>query len=286
MDIVRFKGGLGNQMFQYALVEALRSRERDVYSSLGFYRKHLDLRPFELDQVFENVYLNEIEDSVFDKIDEEWKKIKKDKNLLSQFKKDKRNRFFYVEDKDGKYDESVFDTTNCTFVGYWQSETYFRNIKSKILHVFDFTNLEPKVREFGKQLNNDFISVHIRRGDYLKFDKYQTISLEYYWNAINCMKKIFPNAKFIFFSDDINWVIQTFDLENMIVCRPEFFDDYKDWYDMYLMTLCKGNIIANSSFSWWGSWLNQNANVVAISPKKWLKGCETPDIWCDGWIKI
>lgn len=286
MDIVRFKGGLGNQMFQYALMEALRSRERDVYSSLGFYRRHLEFRSFQLNKIFTNLYLNEVEDSIFDKIDEEWKKIKKNENLLERFKQNNMKRFFYVENEDGKYDENIFKTVNCTFVGYWQSERYFKNIRPQIIHAFEFTNIEPKLKELGEQLKKGFISIHIRRGDYLKLDIYQTVSLEYYWRAINYMKDIFPELKFIFFSDDINWVAEMFDLKNMIICRPEFFDDYKDWYDMYLMTLCKGNIIANSTFSWWGTWLNKNDDVITISPKKWLAGYETQDIWCDEWIKM
>lgn len=286
MDIVRFKGGIGNQMFQYALMEALRNRGRNVCCNLGFYRRHSELRPFQLDQIFGNLYLNEIEDSVFDGIDDEWKKIKKDENKLRQFKDDKRNRFFYVEDEDGKYDKEIFETQNCTFVGYWQSEKYFKNIRTQIVHSFDFKNLEPKVKEFGKLLEKNYIGVHIRRGDYLKSDLYQTISVKYYWKAMYYMTSILPEAKFIFFSDDINWVFQMFDLENMIVCKPDFFDNYKDWYDMYLMTLCKGNIIANSSFSWWGAWLNKNDDAITVSPQKWLNGYGTPDIWCDEWIKM
>lgn len=286
MDIVRFKGGLGNQMFQYALVEALRSRGREVYCNLGFYRRHPDLRPFIIEQVFRNLNLNEIDDSAFDKVDEKWKKIKNDENKLKNYKKDNKNIFFYVENEDGKYDEDIFKTINCTFVGYWQSEKYFKNIRNQILRVFDFTNLEPKLKEFGEQLKKTYISIHIRRGDYLKFAMYQTISLEYYWNSIDYINNIFPDAKFIVFSDDTNWVSKIFDLDNMIVCKPEFFDDYKDWYDMYLMTLCKGNIIANSSFSWWGAWLNKNEKAITISPRKWLDGYETPDIWCDKWIRI
>lgn len=103
---------------------------------------------------------------------------------------------------------------------------------------------------------------------------------------MNYMKKIFPDVHFVFFSDDIEWVKYNFDFENMIICVPELFMEYKDWYDMYLMTLCKGNIIANSSFSWWGAWLNQNPDKIIVAPKLWLNNKKTPDIWCDGWNRI
>lgn len=79
MDIVRFKGGLGNQMFQYALIEALRNNDRDVYCSLGFYQKHPDLRPFILDKIFRELNLLEIKEERFEEIDKKWNKIKTDK---------------------------------------------------------------------------------------------------------------------------------------------------------------------------------------------------------------
>ena len=98
------------------------------------------------------------------------------------------------------------------------------------------------------------------------------------------IRTVAPGAKFIFFSDDVKWVRENFHLENMMICTESMFTEYQDWYDMYLMTQCAGNIISNSTFGWWGAWLNQNKGVV-IAPKEWLKGMETPDIWCDGWIR-
>ena len=105
-------------------------------------------------------------------------------------------------------------------------------------------------------------------------------------NKNNEMKKNISNLRFIIFSDDINWAEENLKYDNAIFCRKEMFDDDQDWYDMYLMTKCKGNIIANSSFSWWGAWLNQNEGHVAIAPNKWLNGKSTPDIWCEKWIRL
>lgn len=286
MDIVRFKGGLGNQMFQYAFMEALREQGREVYSSLGFYRNHPNLRPFVLNQVFPHLDFNEVKDSVFQEIDERWRKVKEDANQVKRLENDLKNRFFYVENEDGRYDENVFETRNCTFVGYWQSEKYFKTIQEQIRKLFVFQHLEPQLYRFGEELKNNYVSIHIRRCDYLNFDIFQTISLEYYYHAINYMKTIFPDVRFVFFSDDKVWVRENFKLENMLICEPGLFFNYKDWYDMYLMTLCRGNIIANSSFSWWGAWLNKNKKSVVVAPRKWFNGCDTPDIWCEWWIKI
>lgn len=75
-------------------------------------------------------------------------------------------------------------------------------------------------------------------------------------------------------------------MENMLLCKKELFDSYQDWYDMYLMTLCKGIIISNSTFSWWGAWLNLTPNKVVIAPRIWLNGEDGHNIWCDDWIKL
>lgn len=287
MDIVRFKGGLGNQMFQYALVEALRNQGREVHCNLGYYRKYPDLRPFILNQVFTDLNLNEIDDQIFRDIDNKWQIIKNNKSLLKQFKKNKKERFFYVENEDSKYDKDIFETKNCTFVGFWQSDKYFNNIGHHIKKIYDFKNIEPKLYKLGKQLSKNYISIHVRRSDYLlQSERYCTFSMEYYDKAIKYISSKISEAKFIFFSDDKNWVRNNFKLNDMIICETELFDNYKDWYDMYLMTLCKGNIIANSSFSWWGAWLNKNLDSIVIAPKIWLNGCETPDIWCENWIRM
>ena len=288
MDVVRFRGGLGNQMFQYALVEALRDRGREVKCSLGYYRNHPNLMPFVLDQIFKNVVLNEITDEDFEEIDAQWKQIKDNGNSYKEWQRNVKQRFFWVEE-DGKgqtYQEDVFNTSNCTFVGYWQSYKYFRTCSEKIRHIFCFDNLENPLRILGEKLNKDYVGVHVRRKDYLADPKYNTITIEYYQKAMKYVSDIIPEIKFIFFSDDTEWVKEHFDTENVLICSKEMFEEYGDWYDMYLMTQCVGNIIANSSFSWWGAWLNQHKNSIVIAPKKWIRNRETPDIWCESWIKM
>jgi len=283
---MRFKGGLGNQMFQYALVEALRNQGRTVGCNLGYYRKYPQLRQFELDKVFDNLMLNEVSDQLFEAIDEKWKKIKENALLLKNFKENIKERFFYVEEEDSKYDKDVFETVNCTFVGFWQSEKYFDNIRRHIKKIYTFKNLEPNLINLGKLLKNCYIGVHIRRSDYLLDERYVTFSKEYYFKAMNYISTRISEVKFIFFSDDKKWVKENFNLNNMIICDEELFEHYENWYDMYLMTLCRGNIIANSSFSWWGAWLNQNTNPIIVAPSVWLNGHTTPDIWCKEWIII
>lgn len=289
MDIVRLKGGLGNQMFQYAFAESLRAYGRDVRCNLGFYRKHSDGMPFCLKEVFPLTDLNEIGDDIFNEIDLKWIEIKKDKNKLLNFEKDIPNRFFWVESfsDNSRYIENVFNTKDCVFVGYWQSEKYFKNISARIQEVYTFQNINNELRQFANRLNSNYYGVHIRRSDYLKDDLYSNIcTKDYYLKAMDYILARNKNAKFIFFSDDIEWVYQNLYMEGAIYGTKKMFRNYQNWYDMYLMSQCCGNIIANSSFSWWGAWLNQNPNKIVIAPKRWLNGLDAPDIWCDEWIRM
>lgn len=286
MDIVRFKGGLGNQMFQYALIEALRFYGRKVGGNLGFYRKHSDVRPFILDKVFQGIELNEVSDRDFESIDHRWIEVKQNDEKYQYYKKNPAERFFYVEDNVYHYDENVFKARECTYVGYWQTERYFKNIRDKILQSFEFDVNNNMLKELGKKLTENYVGVHIRRGDYLSSQVYYACNVDYYKRAIEVMKRKIGNARFIFFSDDMKWVYDQFHMEDALFFDATMVSDYQDWYDMYLMTKCCANIIANSSFSWWGAWLNQNTEKVTISPKIWLNGRQTPDIWCDKWIKL
>ncbi len=290
MDIMRFKGGLGNQMFQYALMEALRECGRQVRGNLGFYKLHINEMPFILDKVFPNVILEEVSDKIFNIVNERWQMIKADPQQMYSYWDDIMKVFFFVEQQDAIYDSRVFDTRESVFVGYWQTEKYFYNIRSQILNKFCFKLNNYQLLEYGKYISEGFYSIHIRRGDYLeKSELYGGIcTRKYYTDAIEYIKYRDKNAKFIVFSDetDRNKLSLLLGKDNIIYFQQEDFTEYEDWYDMYLMTQCKGNIIANSSFSWWGAWLNQHKNKLVIAPKVWLNGKATIDIWCDNWIRL
>ncbi|MCM1038083.1 MAG: alpha-1,2-fucosyltransferase [Ruminococcus sp.] len=291
MDIVRFAGGLGNQMFQYAFMEALKNRGRDVRASLGYYRRHPDARHFSLIDVFPNLELTYVSDVEFDEIDEKWKKIRAG-NLQEEFCKNYSDRFFWVEDVEkepGVYQPNVFLTQNCVFVGYWQTDKYFKSIQNVLNLKFKFTHINQELKEFGDRLSEEsYVSVHVRRGDYLRNpDIYASICTKsYYEKAIEYFQNKEKYSKFVFFSDDLKWVTENLFVPNAIYCNKKMFAYYEDWYDMYLMARCRHNIIANSSFSWWGAWLNQNEDKIVIAPKKWCGYSATPDIWCEDWIKI
>lgn len=290
MDIVRFKGGLGNQMFQYALLKALSAKGRDVRGSLGYYINNTKRMSFSLTDVFNNISISVVEESIFDGINKKWRLIKEDKAALEVFKLDYENRFFWVEELDGKYNENIFKTKNCTFVGYWQTEKYFQEIKSELHADFNFSRGDSKFEKLKNKISSDerYISVHIRRGDYLKAPEiYENLQLtQYYKEAMKYMESQVDNPVYVYVSDDIQWVKANVNDKRGIFIDANMFDEYQDWYDMCLMSCCTNNIIANSSFSWWGAWLNRNPEKIVIAPKKWLNGCDTPDIWCNGWIRM
>lgn len=173
---------------------------------------------------------------------------------------------------------------NIRLNGYFQSEKYFNHHREKILQFFSPTQdiikkLKTKYPFISK---SNICSIHVRRGDYLRLPNHHPVcSSVYYGEAINY---IGGNNVFLVFSDDIEWCKHTFKGSSFI-----FVEGNTDFEDLYLMSMCKNNIIANSSFSWWGAWLNNNKNKVVISPSIWFgvnKPLDTKDIIPPEWIKI
>lgn len=290
MDIVRFRGGLGNQMFQYAFLKALSSRGRKVMGSLGRYSKCGQTVRFCLPKVFENVAFEIVDEKKFEEINQRWKEIKQDKSRLKDFLELSDKRFFWVETLPGFYDENIFKTKNCTFVGYWQTEKYFYQIREELLKDFQFSFGEEKLASLKKKLLADdcYVSIHIRRGDYLQYQKgYGNICTEqYYKTAVQYMKEKVREPVFIFFSDDIGWVKEHYKLNDAIYIEAGMFKNYQAWYDMCLMSCCSHHIIANSTFSWWGAWLNQSSKKKVIAPKVWHNEYEMADVCPESWIRL
>jgi len=168
-------------------------------------------------------------------------------------------------------------------VGYFQSEKYFLDCKDSIKHHFDFID---ELRDNSIKKDRETCSIHVRRGDYLKFpDHHPVQNKEYYSKSIEYMINRGVETFYVF-SDDIDW------------CRGFFsnYDNIKyvhgniDIKDLCLMSICKNNIIANSSFSWWGAWLNNNPNKIVIAPYNWFgpskKDVLTSDLYCPEWVII
>lgn len=293
MVVVRLMGGLGNQMFQYAFgrrIALLRNTELkiDVTDLNDKTKKHTS-RKFELD-VFTQTPAIATEAEI-------------DKFTGYQRSKIKRiiRRVFFIKspykivgEPTHAFIPEVLNTKdNSLLIGFWQTEKYFLPIAETIRK--DFTFEKPLVglnKTIAEEItSSDSVSVHIRRGDYVYdpvTNKYHgTCDVYYYYRAVDLIKKKFSNIALYIFSDDMEWVKQNmkFDAPVKYINGNSGDDSY---IDMQLMSLCKHNIIANSSFSWWGAWLNNNPGKIVVAPIKWINdsSVDTNDVIPEGWVKI
>ena len=170
---------------------------------------------------------------------------------------------------------------NIKLFGYFQSEKYFAKLRSQILELFSPTDeiLNEIYIKYGDLYKNKTLSLHIRRGNYVNLSNiYQPIAIDYYYKALD----YFPNHNVLVFSDDIEYCKIIFKNKNFY-----FIENERDIIDLYMMSLCNHNVIVNSTFSWWGAWLNKNKNNV-VCPTMWFREgyYDNRDIIPDSWIKI
>ena len=174
--------------------------------------------------------------------------------------------------------------------GYWQNEGNFKHVRNKILEVYTFPEFtdERNIELAGRLKSANSVSCHVRRGDYLKEPNMCVCAPNYYARAITEMNERVAPKLYVIFSDGIQWCKEN--LGGLIGDREVIFVDWNkgenSFRDLQLMTLCKHNIIANSSFSWWGAWLNRNVNKVVIAPEVWMNKPIVNDPICSDWIRV
>ena len=290
MIIVKFKGGLGNQMFQYALYKKYMQLGKETYAEISFYDDR-KVMPLKLEEAFQGIKLNtnmaaEYAMQLNQKAD--------NRNILEKICQKvypyKKN---VQEISEGKFDSNVLKLSNCFVEGFWQTEMYWDDIKEEVLQDFKFnlgnTSLSS-INRFMKK--NSFISIHIRGGDYLNEENQKLFggvcSSAYYKSAIDYVQNKTGISSLLVFTNDCEYsqsILQT------IKCDYYFAKNYlnegtPDWVEMYLMSQCKHNIIANSSFSWWGAYLNRNSDKIIVAPQKWINGKTMKNICPNEWIRI
>jgi hypothetical protein len=285
MIIVRIIGGLGNQMFQYALYRSLKEKGREVKMDLSGFANYGLHNGYELSSIFEvkESIASEHEIKMLSDSSEDF--FNKAKRKLMGRKK---SHFIQQE---FRFIPQVIELENVYLDGYWQSEKYFKDNKDAIKNDFQFKNtLDAHNQEIVNKMNQtNSVSIHVRRGDYISDSQAAKVhggitTLAYYKKAIDMINDKVDNPVFFIFSDDIAWVRENINLKN------SYFIDWnqgKDSYkDLQLMSNCKHNIIANSSFSWWGAWLNKNDSKIVVSPNKWFNTKNAEDVISDDWVKI
>ena len=276
--IVKFKGGLGNQMFQYALYKIYQQQGKNVTADVSFYiTLSSGSRAFSLLDVFKRTDIKYSPST-----------------LLFHYEQcvDYGDMLVYQEPElpDTVFDQAVLDLNSGIVDGYFQSYKYPELVKEELMREFVFfTDKDKNLSELlHKMEQQECVAVHVRRGDYKGLESIfgSLWDEEYYEQALKKIKTQVMNPVFYFFSDDIVWTKEHFHEENAIYIESQLFSHYEDWYDMCLMSHCKHNIIANSTFSWWGAWLNQNPDKVVIAPKKWMKDDVMMDMCPLDWIRL
>lgn len=261
------QGGLGNQIFQVVAAQNLALKNNDV-AVFNFNESHT---PLQGEQV-----------------------LKYKNNIFSKFTHQENIVIENIFTQKGHAYELIPYKKNLQLQGFFQSEKFFIENKNTVIKMLlngiksesqKWENVNNFISTFEFNYEKPLISVHVRRGDYLNLAHIHTpCSLEYYKNALSFIKEKIGDFKPVFISDDKNWCIETFkDLDCLI---SPFNDEIED---LILMINCKHNIIANSSFSWWGAYLNQNPNKIVVGPKKWFGPAgpqDQQDTIPENWIKI
>lgn len=180
-------------------------------------------------------------------------------------------------------------------VGYWQSESYFKDISAVIRREFEI-KAPPSIpnQNMLSQINaSNAVSIHIRRGDYADMGEvnkiHGTCSIKYYENAIKIIESKVKTPYFYVFSDDIQWAMKQLNLGHPTIFADMNNDQFA-FEDIRLMQHCKHHIIANSTFSWWGAWLNPNPDKIVVAPKVWFAdpvlNLQSSSIIPETWIRI
>ena len=300
MIIVQLSGGLGNQMFQYALYLALGAEGREVrIDETTEYGEHERLRHPELREDFgaqlpsyrvaTRKEIVALTDSYMDFLSRVRRKLTGRRTKL------------YAERKPYVFDPAVLGLTEAYLTGCWQSERYFADVRQEVRQAFsmDGVRLTGRRREYERMilaaedaLRTVSVSMHIRRGDYLnRQDIYGGICTEeYYRRAMAQMEEALrrrgERPQYFVFTNDPDWAEEHFAGSGAVVVRGEGKPDGSGIEDMKLMSLCRHHIIANSSFSWWGSWLSREEGRLVMAPPRFINTSDGTDMLRDDMIVI
>lgn len=299
MIIVNIKNGLGNQMFQYAFGKVLEWKyNTNIYYDL--LRDELET-PLQTDLSVYNIEpIKEIDPIIAEKFKPfSVRQYRDNKQYLKYIYYKLRRKYqpnkLITEPYPSQY-LKIFDALNLKknvyFLGFWQNYKYYTGFEKEIRRLFEPKDCSFFNEELTKEIRNssyNTVSLHFRRGDYLTCGFIVPTKNEYYEKAINLIIKRVENPFFYIFTDEPDWFLQTnkFNIPHKLITGNFDKNSYKD---ILLMSCCKHNIIANSTFSWWGAWLNKNPKKIVIAPKIWYgtlnKDKFTHEITPFDWIRL
>lgn len=300
MKIVKFKGGMGNQMFQYAFLRNLQLcyEIKDVKADFSYFTqcekdKIRVPRIMSMNTICDTVTEQELKKMLYCVPSGDVLGIKY--RLMVGLQAKLNSRYYFESDR--AYREVDKIVKYDYFDGYWQSWRYLEPIRDVLLKEFspkgDLSGKSLRMMEKLTKCNSVFVG--IRRGDYIS-DKqslahYGDCDFDYYKKAIKLIQEKVVNPVIIFFSNDIEWVKENMNEETLGCSGIELLyrneeDIFNDFEELYVMASCKHAIITNSTFNFWGAWLIQNPDKIVVAPKAWFKDNKPIDIVPDEWIKL
>ncbi len=272
MKIILIQGGLGNQLYEYTYYRYLKEKfpKEKIW---GFYFKKWlhDHNGLEINRWFD-VELPPTNKLIYAL------------SIVLYYTNSILNRLgvtpFFVNKKWEQDDDAFFQ------IGFWQDSKYIKEVGIPHLKALELNQYNKDLLSIIESTSS--VAIHVRRGDYLtpqNIEMFGNIcTTEYYKKSLEQIKKLFDNPTFFVFSNDIDYAQELLASERNVV----FVDKNKgvmSFFDMFLMSNCKGLILANSSFSAWGAYLNKRAQRV-IAPSKWVNKPPFPHVYADNWIKI
>lgn len=281
---MKVMGGLGNQLFQYALYRQFQENGQQAYLDTSWYYRNKGVdRKYQLN-LFQTKVLECSEK-------QKYQFANNDKNIMGRLyhKIFGKKQSHIIESESGKFNPAILQLKDAYLDGYWQRKGYFENISELLREELVLT--EPLTGENRKMLvkieNTNSVAIHVRRGDYLKVqDMYGGICTEkYYDDSMDYMRQHIENVHFFVFSDDMNWCRNFFE-EKENVIFVDINGENKGSFDLFLMSKCQNMIMANSSFSWWAAWLNKYDDKIIIAPDRWNNYTSDTDIFCAEWIRM
>ncbi|WP_026969087.1 alpha-1,2-fucosyltransferase [Algoriphagus terrigena] len=292
MNRVAIFGGLGNQMFQYALAISMDANGIPTKISVNDFLLNRHYQGFELVKAF-NVPLpifDRMKASIMTKVRPLFVDTNPGlvKNTLSRLFLKGNNIF--QEKMEYHYDEEVLRQSSSFLIGTWQSPRYFESQQQLIREVFNFNKPHDDInmQMSGEIANSNAVAVHVRRGFYLEptltRSRMVIDSSDYYYKAFDVISEQVDNPVFYVFSDDIEWAKRNLRGRKFVFVSHN--KGANSYLDMYLMSLCKHFIIANSAFSWWPAWLSANENKIVVLPKPWIRETDCPSIYPNNWLAV
>ena len=315
MIIVSLFDGLGNQMFQYAVARHLAEKHStalkldvSLYESEYKRTRKYGLHCFNIQ---ENLAT---QDEIRDILRLPRNKIESlRRKAIKYFGVSNGENIFFLQEDSFHFNPNILESpNNCYLFGYWQSEKYFADIRDILRCEFSIKYpQDPQSEALSEKIKScESIALHVRRGDYIQnqetYQHHGICSKDYYERSMAYIVERTVNPYFFIFSDDPLWAKEnlTNKFPSIVVEHNTGFRSYED---LRLMSQCKHNIIANSSFSWWGAWLNSNPDKIVCGPKHWFKNnisdtkyafmeeavpwykdrfLDTKDLIPDGWIRF